>query len=130
MQDWKEWQGLNPESGNAIPADRAWRMFAEWKASAKEIGVLFVSQGSTFRAFATIDVARDGAIQLRSESASASFVLKEASFLYGPMQTWPRWPNPPIVEVMALHALLPRGAWLCLAEGLRPEAIPTRMIEM
>jgi hypothetical protein len=130
MRDWNEWQGLNLEPGQPMPADRAWRLFADWKASAKEIGVLFVSQGSTLRAFATIGSVRDGAIQLRSETASATFNLMGATFLYGPMQTWPRWPNPPIVEVMALHALLPRGAWLCLAEGLRPEAIPSQLLEI
>jgi hypothetical protein len=77
---------------------------------------------------ARLSGARDGAIQLQTESASASFSLKEATFLYGPMRTWPRWPNPPVVEVMALHALLPRGTWLCLAEGLAPEAIPARLL--
>ena len=40
------------------------------------------------------------------------------------MQTWPHWPNPPVVEVIALQAYLPRGAWLVMVEGLKPEAIP------
>ena len=130
MQQWKEWKGLNPDHGTEIPPDRAWRLFTEWQAKAKEVGVIYVSQGSTFRCFAKVESARNGALQLRSETASASFSLKEASFQYGPMQTWPRWPNPPIVEVMALQALLPGGAWLCLAEGLVPAAIPTRMLEL
>ena len=103
-------------------------LFAEWLAKAKEVGVIYVSQGCTLRAFATVESARNGTLQLHSETANASFSLLEASFLYGPMQTWPQWPNPPIVEVMALQALLPGGAWLCLAEGLTPAAIPTRML--
>ena len=128
MRDWKEWTGLNPDAGGEIPSDRAWRMFAEWMAAGKELGVLYISQGSTLRTFATIQTARNGSLQLLADSGGASFNLKEASFRYAPMQMWPRWPNPPAVEVMALHALLPRGAWLCLAEGLCPEWISPRML--
>jgi hypothetical protein len=40
-------------------------------------------------------------------SANASFNLTDARFMYSPMQASPRWSNPPIVEIMALHALLP-----------------------
>jgi len=67
---------------------------------------------------------------LKSEMASATFNLKEGTFMYGPMQTWPHWPNPPIMEVMALHVLLPRGSWLCIAEDLKPEALPSRMLPL
>jgi hypothetical protein len=48
--------------------------------------------------------------------------------MYGPMQTSPRWPYPPIVEVMAQHAPLLHGTWLCIAEGLKPDAILPRML--
>lgn len=105
-------------------------MFAEWQASTREIGVIYVSKLGTFRALARLTAARNGTVQVVTDSASASFHLQEATFLYGPMRTWPRWPNPPIMEVMALHILLPRGAWLCIAEGLKPEALPARMLPL
>jgi hypothetical protein len=57
-------------------------------------------------------------------SANASFNLTDARFMYGPMQAWPRWPNPPIVEITALHALLPHGTWLRMADGLKPKNYP------
>jgi hypothetical protein len=129
MEDWKEWRQIHPEPfGNQIPTDRAWRMFADWQTHAREIGVLFVSQSGTFLTLATLTNARNGTIQLKGEFASASFNLREAKFMYGPMHTWPRWPNPPIVEVMALHALLPRGSWLCMAQDLKPDALTPRML--
>ena len=129
MEDWKEWQELYPEpSDKEIPSDQAWRMFADWKSSGKEIGLLFVSQLGTFRAMATLTSARNGTIQLKMPSANASFNLTDARFMYGPMQAWPRWPNPPIVEIMALHAFLPHGTWLCMAEGLKPEELSSGML--
>ena len=103
-------------------------MISDWKANAREIGVVFVSQLDTLRALATVTSAVNGTVQLSTESATATFNLREATFMYGPMQTWPRWPYPPVVEVVAFHALLPRGAWLCIAEGLKPEAISPRML--
>ena len=129
MEDWKEWREVSPGLHDAeLPRDQAWRMISDWKTTAKEIGVVFVSQLGTLRALATVTSAVNGTIQLSTESATASFNLREATFMYGPMQTWPRWPYPPIMEVMALHALLPRGTWLCLAEGLKPDAIPPRTL--
>jgi hypothetical protein len=129
MEDWKEWREVSPgPQDNELPPDQAWRMIDDWKTNAKEIGVLFVSQLGTLRALATVTSAINGAILLSMEAATASFNLREATFMYGPMQTWPRWPYPPIVEVMALHVLLPHGTWLCIAEGLKPDAIPPRML--
>ena len=121
MQDWQESQETR---GTPIETDRAWRMFADWTSTRKEIGMWYVSQPSRLLGFGTLISARNGSIQFQAEAARATFDLKEARFTFGPMQTWPRWPNPPIVEVMALQVYLPRGAWLVLAEGLRPEAIP------
>jgi hypothetical protein len=129
MGDWKEWRGVSPGLyDNELPRDQAWRMIFEWRTKAKEIGVLFVSQLGTLRGLATVTSAFNGTIQLSTDAAMASFNLREATFLYGPMQTWPRWPYPPILEVMALHALLPHGTWLCIAEGLKPDAIPPPML--
>ena len=129
MEDWKEWREVSPGLyDNELPRDQAWRMISDWKTNAKEIGVLFVSQFGTLRALATVTSAVNGTIQLSTDAATASFNLREATFMYRPMQTWPRWPYPPIVEVMALHALLRHGTWLCIAEGLKPNAITPRML--
>jgi len=44
MEGWKEWQELSPGPyGNELPRDQAWRMISDWKANAREIGVVFVS---------------------------------------------------------------------------------------
>jgi hypothetical protein len=129
MEDWKEWRDVSQGPyDNELPTDQAWRMISDWKTTAREIGVLFVSQLGTLRALAIVTSAADGAVQLSAEAATASFNLRGATFMYRPMQTWPRWPHPPIVEIMALHALLPHGTWLCMAEGLKPDAIPPRML--
>ena len=129
MEDWKEWREVSHGPyDNELPRDQAWRMISDWKKNAEEIGVVFVSQLGTLRALATVTTAVNGAIQLSTAAAMASFNLREGTLMYGPMQTWPRWPYPPIVDVMALHALLPHGTWLCIAEGLKPDAIPPRML--
>lgn len=99
-------------------------MFDDWKTAQKEIGLRFISQLSRFGTFGTLRSVRQGTVQIQSDSTAATFDLKEARFTYGPMQTWPHWPNPPVVEVIALQAYLPRGAWLVMVEGLKPEAIP------
>ena len=65
----------------------------------------------------------ENAPQFQAQTARATFDLTDGRFTYGPMQTWPRWPNPPIIEVMALQVYLPRGAWLVMVEGLKPDAI-------
>ena len=121
MQEWQEWTQVN---GTPMETDRAWRMFSDWTSSGKEIGMWYVSQPSRFLAFGMMTSARNGTIQFQTETARATFDLKEARFTFGPMQTWPRWPNPPVVEVMALQVYLPRGAWLVMVEGLRPQAVP------
>ena len=129
MQNWKEWRDLSPgPRPNQIPSDRAWRLFADWLASAKELSLLFISQTGNFRASARLTCARNGTIALTAEPTSASFDLKDATFLYGPMPVWPRWPNPPVIETLALNVLLPHGAWLCIAEGLTPPPLPDRFL--
>ena len=71
----------------------------------------------------TVTSARMGRLQINSETAEATFNLKEAEFLYGPVQLFPRWPYPPPVEVIAVQAALPGGDWLVLAEDFRPKAV-------
>lgn len=126
MQDWQEWKEL---PGAEIATDQAWRLFSDWKTSRKEIGMWYVSQLSRFGAFGTLSSATNGTVRVQAEAATATFDLKEARFSYGPMQTWPRWPNPPIVEVMALQVFLPRGTWLVMAEGLKPEQISVPQLQ-
>lgn len=121
MQDWQEWKEIQ---GTPIETDQAWRMFEEWKSSRREIGIRFVSQTSRFAALGKLRSPNRGTIQIQAEGAQATFDLKEARFTFGPFQTWPRYPNPPMVEVIALQAYLPRGAWLVMVEGLKPDAIP------
>ena len=113
---------------NPIAADQAWRIFADWKASRKEIGVFFHSQSGSFSALGTLRSARNGTIVFHAESGNASLRLKDAQFTYGPLMTWPRWPNPPIVEVIALQAYTPNHTWIVMAEGLRPESLSPQML--
>jgi hypothetical protein len=77
MENWKEWWEVSPGPyDKELPRDQAWRMISDWKTSAKEIGVLFVSQDGTLRALATVTSAVKGAIQLSTEAATASFILE------------------------------------------------------
>ena len=116
-------------AGNPIGTDDAWRTFDGWKRKGREIGVIFYgSSGNSLYTMGVIESARGGTLRLKGDSARASFNLARASFVYGPVQTWPRWPSPPIVEVIAVQAQLENGDWLALAEGLRPESLPSRML--
>jgi hypothetical protein len=113
----------------SIPTDQAWRMFGDWKSSGREIGVIFYGcSGNSLYTMGFVESARNGKLLLKSDTARASFNLVRANFTYGPVQTWPRWPSPPIVEVMAVQAQLENGDWLALAEGLRPESLPPRAL--
>ena len=114
-------------TGTPIPADQVWRKFAGWKSDRREIGVIFY--GSSGASLYTMGfVARNGKLLLKSDTVRASFNMTRANFTYGPVQTWPKWPSPPIVEVIAVQAQLENGDWLALAEGLRPESLPTRAL--
>jgi hypothetical protein len=114
--------------GKAIAPDQAWRLFADWQAGRKEIGIFFHSQSGSFSTLATLRSARNGTVEFGGDAGKASLRLKDAQFTYGPMMTWPRWPNPPIVEIIALQANMPNGTWIIMAEGLRPEAISSMML--
>ena len=113
---------------NRIPTDQAWRIFSDWQTSGKEIGVFFHSQSGSFSALGTLRSARNGTIEFQAEAGKAALRLKDAQFTYGPLQTWPRWPNPPILEVIALQAYTANGTWIIMAEGLRPESLSTQLL--
>lgn len=116
-------------TGRPIPIDQAWRTFDDWKNSGREIGVIFYgSSGSSLYTMCFVESARNGKLLLKSDTVRASFNLTLANFVYGPVQTWPQWPSPPIVEVIAIQAHLENGDWLALAEGLRPESLPSRAL--
>ena len=111
--------------GNPIGTDRAWRTFDDWKTQRREIGVIFFSaSGTMLYTMGLIELARNGSLRLKGDAMKAAFNLRGANFSYGPLQTWPRWPAPPIVEVIAIQAQLSNGDWLALAEGLRPGSLP------
>lgn len=111
-----------------MPSDEAWRMFDRWKAGAKQVGVIFYGKSGTFCTMGVIASAHNGRLQFSAETAGASFDLKSAEFLYGPVQMFPRWPLPPPVEVNAIQAYLKTGDWLVLAEGITPDALPIRQL--
>jgi hypothetical protein len=112
-----------------IPTDRAWRTFGDWQSRGREIGVIFYgSSGSSLYTMGFVESARNGKLLLMSDTVRASFNLKQATFAHGSVQTWPKWPYPPIVEVIAIQAELANGDWLALAEGLRPESLPPRAL--
>ncbi len=110
-------------SGTPLEAHEAWQMLDRWKTQTKELGVVFWSGSANLYTLAKIESAKNGRIQLRGDTARVSFNLTGATFKYGPMQTWPRWPLPPIVEVTALRAELKNGDYLALAEGLTPPVV-------
>lgn len=112
------------QTGKPLPSGDAWRMFDKWKLGRKEIGVIFYGKSGTLCTLGVLSAARDGRIEVSGTNAGASFNLKSADFLYGPVLMFPRWPAPPPVEVMAIQACLSNGDWLVLAEGLKPEMLP------
>lgn len=108
-------------TGAPIPTDQVWRIFNGWEDSRREIGVIFYGgSGTSLYTMGFVESARNGKLLLMGSKLRASFDLKQAKFTYGPLQTWPKWPSPPIVEVIAVRAQLENGDWLVLAEGLRP----------
>jgi len=116
-------------TGIPIPADQAWRTFDGWQNSGREIGVIFYGgSGVSLYTVGLVASARNGTLLLQSDTARASFNLARASFTCGPVQTWPRWPSPPIVEATAVQARMENGDWLVLADGLRPESLPQRAL--
>src|SRR5947209_7992811 len=110
--------------GSPLSHDDAWRLFDQWRTGANEIGVLFLGRHGSLTTSGTVTSARMGRLQINSATAEATFNLKDANFLYGPVQLFPRWPYPPPVEVIAVQACLPGGDWLVLAQGFRPKPLP------
>ena len=102
-----------------------WRLFDQWRADAQVIGILFIGRHGSLATSGTVTSARSGRLQINSDTAEASFNLKDATFLFGPVQMFPRWPYPPAVEVMAIQAYAASGDWIVLAEGFRPKSVPS-----
>jgi len=120
---------MSDPAGTRISIDQAWRTFDECKSTRPELGVMFcAASGTSLYTMGFVESARAGNLLLTSDGGRASFNLKRASFTYGPLQTWPRWPYPPIVELIALRAQLANGDWLVLAEGVRPESLAPRSL--
>jgi len=116
-------------TGSPIPPEQAWRTFDDWQSSRREIGVIFYGcSGVSLSTMGFVASARNGTLLLHSETGRASFRLASANFSYGPFQTWPKWPYPPIVEMTAIRAALENGDYLILADGLRPESLPQRAV--
>jgi hypothetical protein len=114
-------------TGTAIPTDQAWRTFSDWQGRKQEIGIIYYgASGTSIYSMGFVESARSGRLLLKGDRVRASFNLTGADFKYGPVQTWPKWPAPPIVGVIAVQAQLKNGDWLALAEGLRPESLPSR----
>ena len=116
--------------GKLIPSEEAWSRLEDWRAAGKEVGVWYVAKTGSVRTLGTVDLVRNGRLELRGTTVRAGFNLKDATFAYAPMQLFPRWPMGPMVEVMALQAAFPTGDWLMLAEGMRPEGLPMRELPM
>jgi hypothetical protein len=114
--------------GQPIPPDQAWRIFEKWRASGREIGALFVATSGYCFTLGTLQSARNGTVHFQGESCAATIRLQDAQFTYGPMMTWPRWPNPPIVEIIALQATTPNGTWIVMSDGLRPQSLASMML--
>jgi hypothetical protein len=115
-------------SATRIDVHVAWQIFDQWKNSGQDIGVIFWGRSANLYAMGAVTSVKNGRIELKGNLARASFNLSGASFQYGPMQTWPRWPLPPIVEVNALRAEFANGDYLALAERLTPDSIPLPML--
>jgi hypothetical protein len=121
-------EAMDKYSGTSIEAQEAWQIFDQWKNRGQDIGVIFWGSSANLYTMGTVTSLKNGRLELKGDRARASFNLTGASFKYGPMQTWPRWPSPPIVEVNALRAEFANGDYLALAEGLTPDSISSPML--
>jgi hypothetical protein len=115
-------------SGSPIEPQVAWQLLDQWKSSRHEIGIIFWGRMASLYAIAVVDSTKYGRVRFLGDTAGTSFNLKDATFKYGPMQTWPRWPSPPIVEVNALRAEFSNGDYLVLAAGLTRQALSSPML--
>lgn len=115
---------MTDDIGSNIPPEEAWRIFSTWMHKGHEIGVvLYASSGTSIYTMGVVESAARGRLLVKGNSVRASLNLVGATFKHGPFQTWPKWPSPPIVELMAVQAQLENGDWLALAEGLRAESL-------
>jgi hypothetical protein len=115
-------------TGEPIVATEAWRMLDDWKRAGIELGMYWAGRSGSVAAQVGVESTHAGRVVLKGESVSVTLNLKGAEFAFGPVKMFPRWPSPPMVEVMALQAILHGTDWLVLAEGLMPEALePTSL---
>lgn len=115
-------------SGTSIEVQEAWQIFDRWKNGGQDIGVIFWGRSANLYTMGIVASLKNGRLDLKGHLARASFNLTSANFKYGPIQTWPHWPLPPIVEVNAVRAEFSNGDYLALAEGLTPDSIPSPML--
>src|SRR4051794_27578018 len=119
---------MDDYSGTPIETHQAWETLQRWRNKRQEVGLIFWGRSANVYTLGLIESARDGRIQLTGAGVRVSFNLVGVSFKYGRMQTWPRWPSPPIIEVNALRAEFENGDYLALAEGLTPAPISSPSI--
>lgn len=119
---------MNDYSGTPIETQQAWQMLDQWRGRGQGIGVIFWGRSANLFTMGVVASLKNGRVEVKGESARATFSLADAQFKYGPMQTWPRWPSPPIIEINALRAEFPNGDYLALAEGLTPQAIASPLL--
>src|SRR3954469_12461834 len=98
---------MDKYEGTSIETHEAWQIFDHWKNDAREIGVIFWGHSTNLYTMGTVQSLKNARLEIKGEFARATFNLSGANFKYGPMQTWPNWPSPPIVEVNAVRAELP-----------------------
>ena len=116
--------GFSNNTGTPLPTDQAWRLIDGWKTAAKELGVWVAGSTASVSGVGAITAVRSGRIDLAGASWSLRLNLRDADFRYGPMTTWPRWPAPPMVDIIALQAMVGERNWVVLAEGWRPASLP------
>src|SRR5689334_6963712 len=97
--------------GEPLPLEDAWRLFDQWRASGKEVGLVLCGKSGTVTALGRIISVRNGQIEIRGAGAGAWVQLKSATFTSGPLPVFPGWPAGPMVEVAAIQAYLPSGEW-------------------
>ena len=110
--------------GAPIQPDEAWRILDRWRTAKSDVGLIFWGRSGNVYTKAAIRSARNGRLELAGGGCRALFNLAGATFRYGPMQFWPRWPTPQTVELIALRAQFDNGDYLALAQDLPPRSLP------
>jgi hypothetical protein len=116
--------GAYDHTGAPIPTDQAWRLIYGWKVQGKELGILVAGSTCSVSGVAHIAAIRSGQVELLGDGWGLRLNLRGAEFTYGSMTTWPRWPYPPTVDVIALQSMVSGRDWVVLAEGWRPVSLP------